>query len=284
MNTIQAILLGILQGATEFIPVSSSGHLVLVPWALGWPSPSLAFDIVLHLGTLLAVVTVFWQDLTQLFVAWLASVRGAFAHPGRTPGQDRSTTSAVSSQARVAWWVLLATIPAGLMGLLWQDSFESLFGSPRWVALFLLLTGLWLVTAERLGRREKQAEQLTLREALLIGVAQGCAIAPGISRSGATIGAGLVAGLKRESAARFSFLLSIPIILATALLPTIKLISSGGLAIPGLPTAAGFIAAFVTGTICIRWLLAQLRRRSLIAFAIYCFVAGSLALVLTFVR
>lgn len=284
MNIIQAVFLGVLQGATEFIPISSSGHLVLVPWALGWPSPGLAFDIVLHLGTLLAVVAVFWRDLVDLIVAWLASVVAALSRFGRTPDRAKTVSPVTSSRARVAWWVLLATIPAGLMGLLWQDAFESLFSNPRWVALFLLLTGLWLVVAERLGRREKQAEQLTLWQALLIGVAQGCAIAPGISRSGATIGAGMVSGLKREAAARFSFLLSIPIILATALIPTIKLIDSGGLGIAIMPLAAGFVAAFASGNICIRWLLSQLRRRSLVVFAVYCFVAGALALVLTFVR
>jgi undecaprenyl-diphosphatase len=170
------------------------------------------------------------------------------------------------------------------MGILFEDLFESLFGSPCWVALFLLVTGVWLVVAERLGRREKQAEQLTLGEALLIGVAQGCAIAPGISRSGATIGAGLVAGLKRESAARFSFLLSIPIILAAGLLQTIRVIDAGGLGVATLPLVAGFIAGFVSGTLCIRWLLAELRRRSLAVFAVYCWVAGALALGLMLVR
>ncbi len=284
MNIIQAILLGILQGATEFMPVSSSGHLVLVPWALGWPSPGLAFDTVLHLGTLLAVVSVLWRDLIGLIAGWLATLNAALSRIGHAPGQAKPVTPEQSSQARVAWWVILATIPAGVMGLLWQDQFEALFGSPRWVALFLLLTGVWLVIAERLGRRVKQVEQLTLWEALFIGLAQGCAIAPGISRSGATIGAGLLAGLKRESAARFSFLLSIPIILAAGLLQAIKLLGAGDAGATIVPLAAGFVAAFVSGTLCIRWLLAEVRRRSLTVFAVYCWIAGMVALVLTFVR
>ena len=284
MNTIQAILLGLLQGATEFIPVSSSGHLVLVPWALGWPSPGLAFDTMLHLGTLLAVVSVFWRDLIQLAIAWLKSLPVVLSRLVRTPVPAQGTPPILSSQAREAWWVLLATIPAGLMGVLFEDLFESLFGSPRWVALFLLVTGVWLVLAEHLGRREKQATQLSLKEALLIGVAQGCAIAPGISRSGATIGAGLVAGLRRESAARFSFLLAVPIILSAGLLQTFKLIAAGGLGVAAMPVVAGFVAAFVSGTVCIRWLLAELKRRSLVAFAVYCWAAGTLALVLSFVR
>ena len=282
MVTFQAILLGILQGATEFIPVSSSGHLVLVPWVLGWSSPGLVFDITLHLGTLLAVLVAFWRDLVDLVVARLSSV-GAAVSRSRAD-EARGVSPETAGRARVAWWILLATIPAGVLGLLWQDAFESLFGSPRWVALFLLLTGAWLVVAERLGRGLKQAGQLSPLEALLIGLAQGCAIAPGISRSGATIGAGLATGLSREEAARFSFLLSIPIILAAALLPALKLFGSGGLGIPVLPLVAGFIAAFVSGSICIRWLLTLLRGSSLRIFAVYCWAAGTLALVLSFVR
>jgi len=262
MNVFQSILLGIVQGATEFIPVSSSGHLVLVPWLLGWPEPGVAFDTVLHLGTLLAVLLIFAPDFWKLATAWLRSLA-------------RRESSA---DVRLAWWILLATVPAALMGALLEKQFEALFSAPRWVALFLLVTGVWLVLADRLGRKLRQAEDLTWSQALLIGVAQGLAIAPGISRSGATIGAGLLLGLKREAAARFSFLLSAPIILGTAVLQVKKLLGTAGLNAQALPLALGFLAAFVTGYLCIRFLLSYLHQHSLTVFAIYCWVIGLVAL------
>jgi len=262
MNVLQSILLGIVQGATEFIPVSSSGHLVLVPWLLGWPEPGVAFDTVLHLGTLLAVLLVFAPDFWKLATAWLRSLA-------------RRESSA---DTRLAWWILLATIPAALMGALLEKQFEALFSAPRWVALFLLVTGAWLVLADRLGRKLRQAEDLTWSQALLIGVAQGLAIAPGISRSGATIGAGLLLGLKREAAARFSFLLSAPIILGAAALQVKKLLGVAGLGGQALPLVLGFLAAFATGYLCIRLLLSYLRQHSLTVFAAYCWVVGLVAL------
>jgi undecaprenyl-diphosphatase len=289
MNILQAIILGIVQGATEFVPVSSSAHLVLVPWLLKWPSPGLAFDTVLHLGTLLAVVIVFWHDLLSLAGAWLRST-GAFlrALVVRTPmsrpslGEGVRFSSAEASaanlsdvaQARLAWWIILGTIPAAWMGVLWENQFEALFDSPVLVAGLLLVTGLWLVVAERLGRRQRRAEDLTWWESLLVGVAQGCAIAPGISRSGATIGAGLLLGLRREAATRFSFLLAIPIILGAGLLQVKKLLELPNLG-AGLPALAiGFIAAFLSGYACIRFLLRYVKQRTLAVFAAYCWLVG----------
>ncbi len=262
MNTLHAIFLGIVQGATEFIPVSSSGHLVLVPWVLGWPEPGLAFDTVLHLGTLLAVLVVFGHDYAALAAAWLRS----FARHDPSP------------EARLAWWVVLGTIPAALMGTLWEKRFEALFSAPVYVALFLLVTGVWLALTERFGRREHQAEGLNWWQVLLVGVAQGLAIAPGISRSGATIGTGMLLGLKREASARFSFLLAAPIILGAGLMQVRKLLGVPGLSSQLLPLAAGFLAAFMMGYLCIRFLLGYLRTHSLMLFAIYCWLAGLVAL------
>ena len=262
MSIVQAVVLGIMQGATEFIPVSSSGHLVLVPWLFGWQEPGLAFDTLLHLGTLLAVLIVFWRDLFSLATAWLRSVTQRQSGP----------------EARLAWWILLATIPAAVMGALWEERFEALFHSPLYVAMFLLVTGLWLLLAEYLGRQERQAEELSWWQTLLVGLAQGLAIAPGISRSGATIGAGLLLGLKREAAARFSFLLAAPIIFGAGLLQLKKLFEMPHLDAGLLPLVLGFVAAFVSGYACIRFLLAYLRRRSLIVFAVYCWLIGLVAL------
>jgi undecaprenyl-diphosphatase len=269
MGNIQAIVLGIVQGATEFIPISSSGHLVLVPWLFGWPNPGLAFDTVVHLGTLLAVLAVLWSDLLSLAVAWWHSVS---RREVRTP------------QAWVAWWVILGTIPAALMGMLWEEQFEALFHNPPRVAVLLLVTGLWLTLAEHLGRKERQPEQLGWRESLVIGLAQGCAIAPGISRSGATIGAGVLLGLKRDAATRFSFLLATPIILGAGLLQVKRLLELPDLGASLPPLLLGFVAAFVSGYVCIRFLLAYVKGRSLTVFSVYCWVAGLSAIILYFVR
>ncbi len=263
INVFQAMLLGIIQGATEFVPVSSSAHLVIVPWLLRWPEPGVVFDTMLHLGTLLAVVLVFWKELWALVQAWFGSV---------------IARKLDTAEARLAWWLLLATIPAALMGVLLKQQFEALFSAPLFVAIFLLVTGLWLVLAERLGRREGRADGLHWWQSVLVGVAQGVAIAPGISRSGATIGTGMLLGLKRDQAARFSFLLSVPIILGTGLVQATKLLSLPDLGAQLPPILFGFLAAFVSGYACIRFLLSYLRDHSLSVFAVYCWVLGLLTL------
>jgi len=255
-----------------------------VPWLLRWPSPGLAFDTVLHLGTLLAVVAVFWRDLLALAAAWLRSVSTLLHFVVRTPSERSGAPARVRHSnseapaedapsqglaermsgrpgARLAWWIILATIPAALMGALWEDHFEALFNSPIRVAVLLLVTGVWLVLAERLGHKENDAEDLHSWQSLLIGVAQGCAIAPGISRSGATIGAGLLLGLRREAATRFSFLLATPIILGAGLLQIKRLSESSSLSASLAPMTLGFLVAFVTGYACIRFLLGYVRNR-----------------------
>lgn len=263
INVFQAILLGIVQGATEFVPVSSSAHLVIVPWLLRWPAPGLAFDTMLHLGTLLAVVLVFWKELWALVQAWFGSV---------------IARKLDTAEARLAWCLLLATIPAALMGVVLEQQFESLFSAPLFVAIFLLVTGLWLVLAEQLGRHEGRAEDLHWWQSMMVGVAQGVAIAPGISRSGATIGAGMFLGLKRHEAARFSFLLSVPIIMGAGLMQAVKLLSVPERGTQLVPILFGFLAAFITGYACIRFLLSYLRNHSLSAFAAYCWMLGLLTL------
>lgn len=266
MSALQALLLGLLQGATEFIPISSSGHLVLVPWLLGWQEPGLAFDAVVHWGTLLAVVGYFWRDLALLAQAWLQGWR---------------TRSWPDPQGRLAWLILLGTLPAVALGLLLEEWFEALFSAPTMVAGFLLVTGLLLVVSERLGRRERGEGELGWLDALLIGLGQAMAIAPGISRSGATMAAGLLRGLRREAAARFSFLLALPVILGAGVLQLAKLAASeqGRGEWPTL--ALGFITAAASGYLCIRFLLGYLRHHSLYPFALYCCVAGLVALALS---
>lgn len=269
MDIFQAIVLGIVQGATEFIPISSSGHLVLVPWLFDWPDPGLAFDATLHLGTLVAVLIVFWHDFLSLAAAvWRRVAQGDVER----------------QQARVAWWIILGTIPAALMGFLWEEQFEALFHSPLHVSVLLLVTGLWLALAEYFGRKERQAYQLQWWESLLIGLAQGCAIAPGISRSGATIGAGMLLGLKRDAATRFSFLLATPIIIGAGLLQVVRLLQLPDLQASLPRLLLGFVAALFSGYGCIRLLLNYVKQRSLVAFSIYCWLAGIGAIVVYLLR
>jgi len=274
MNLLHAFLLGVLQGATEFLPVSSSGHLVLVPWLLGWPAPGLAFDAVVHWGTALAIVAYFWRD-------WVSLVQAAFRFLRETgfSGKNR-----VSAEARLAWLILLGTLPGVLAGYLLEDFFEGMFARPVAAAIFLLVTAALLTASERLGRRQRDLDTLAWLDALIIGLAQALAIFPGISRSGATIAAGLARGLRREPAARFSFLLATPIILGAGLLQVVDLARAGDLTTQATVLVAGLLAAGVVGFGCIHFLLRYLQRRRLYPFAVYCTVVGVACLLVALVR
>jgi undecaprenyl-diphosphatase len=263
LNVLHAFFLGFLQGATEFLPVSSSGHLVLVPWLLHWDSPDLTFGIVVHWGTALAIVVYFWRDWLSLILAGFRSLH---------------QRSLAEPDARLFWFVVLGTIPAALIGWKLEDFFETLFARPVPAASFLLVTAALLVASERLGRCEHDLDKLTWLDALIVGLAQALAIFPGISRSGATIAAGLMRGLRRESAARFSFLLATPIILGAGLLKLIDLAQMGDLATQAPALVAGFLSAGVVGFGCIHFLMRYLQRQRLYPFAIYCAVAGSACL------
>ena len=266
MGLFEALVLGIVQGVTEFLPVSSSGHLVLLPAILGWTSPPLVFDTTVHLATLLAVVTVFWRDLVGMTVAWWQ---------GLWSGQPFKTTG-----SRLVWWVVLGTIPGVLAGLFLEKTFESLFTSPHAVGVFLLLTALLLVLAEVFGRHRRELTGMTWLDSLLIGIGQAAAIAPGFSRSGTTISVGMFCGLTREAAARFSFILSMPIIAGAGLSQLVKLVRYGNIAAEASLLIVGFLAAAICGYASIRLFLAYLRKKPLYPFAAYCVVAGVMALTL----
>ncbi len=263
MSIWQAILLGALQGATEFLPVSSSGHLLIVPYLLHWQEPGLVFDTVLHLGTLVAIVLYFWDDLWRLLVAALKSIK---------------RRSLVDVEARIAWNVALGSIPAVIAGVLLNDMFESLFGQPRAAAGFLLVTAALLLLAEFLGKRDRPLTTISWWDALLVGIAQAFAITPGISRSGSTIAAGMVLGLRREAAARFSFLLAVPIIFGSGMYQVLKTWHAGWGGLTLAPLAAGFLAAFVVGYLAVAGLLMYIRNHSLWPFALYCALFGTLVL------
>ncbi len=281
MSIIQAVILGILQGATEFIPVSSSGHLVLVPWLLHWESPGLAFNAVAHWGTALAVIVYFWEDWVSLVGAAFQSVRKQlFPMAGRAAGRDGTpgTNPAESAHSSLFWLLVLGTVPGALIGYLLDDFFEQMFARPVAAAGFLLVTAALLAGSERWGRRERELADLRWVDALFIGLAQALAIFPGISRSGATIAAGLMLGTKRQPAARFSFLLATPIIVGAGLLQVIQLSRVGGLGAQAPVLIAGLIAAAVIGFACIHFLLRYLEHRRLYPFAVYCLLASVLSL------
>jgi undecaprenyl-diphosphatase len=291
VNILQAFLLGILQGATEFLPVSSSGHLVLVPWLLGWAAPGLAFDSVVHWGTALAIVAYFWRDWVSLVVAVVRSLRELALRrsrpsvaTGRSPAGEAAQPSQGSADARLAWLVVLGTVPAAVIGWLLEDFFEGMFARPVAASAFLLVTAALLTTSERLGRRTRDLDTLAWPDALLVGLAQALAIFPGISRSGATIAGGLARGLRRESAARFSFLLATPIILGAGLLQVADLAQVGNLAAQAPTLFAGFVTSGVVGFGCIHFLLRYLQRRRLYPFAVYCAAAGVACLIVALVR
>jgi undecaprenyl-diphosphatase len=265
MSLIQALLLGLLQGTTEFLPVSSSGHLVLVPWLLAWPSPGLAFDAVVHWGTAVAVVGYLWRD-------WVLLARAAW--------RGIRSRSLANPDLRLAGLIVLGTIPGVLVGWLLEDFFAGMFARPVAAAGFLLVTAGFLTLAEGQVRPQDRAiTEPTWLGALLVGLAQATAILPGISRSGATIAAGVGLGLRRESAARFSFLLATPIILGAGLLPMRGLAQAGDLAAQAPLLVVGFLAAGVSGLACIHFLLRYLRSRPLYPFALYCALFGTANLI-----
>ena len=264
MRWLEDIVLGLVQGLTEFLPVSSSGHLVVVPAVLGWRQPSLTFDLVLHLGTLLAVLFSFRRDLARLAI-------GLFGG-GPDPRADR----------RMIGLLALGSIPAGIAGLALANEFESLFEEPLWVCAFWVVTAGILLGAERIIRTGVGTADVDARRAGWIGVAQAVAITPGISRSGSTIAAGVAQGMSREAAARFSFLLAIPAIMGAVASKTSDL-TNGSFKITG-PVIAGFIVAMISGWLAIEGFLAYLRTHSLRAFAGYLLIVAPLAAVIIELR
>jgi undecaprenyl-diphosphatase len=272
-----------LQGATEFLPVSSSGHLVLVPWLLRWQSPGLVFDAVVHWGTAAAVIVYFWEDWLSLFRAAINALRERrfFRSPTAAHGAYEDTGT---GRPLLAWLIVVGTLPGVLAGYFLEDFFEGMFARPAAAAGFLLVTAGLLAASEWLGRRERDLDELGWLDSLVVGVGQALAILPGISRSGATIAAGLVRGVKREPAARFSFLLATPIILGAGLLKVVELVGGGGLATYGPTLLVGFLAAAAVGLGCIHFLLRYLQRRPLYAFAFYCAVFGIICLLVSLVR
>jgi len=263
VSFLEAVVLGIVQGLTEFLPISSSGHLRIVPALAGWDDPGTAFTAVVQLGTMLAVVLYFWKDLWRIAGAWLASLI------------DRDRRS--DPDARMGWYLIVATIPIGVLGLMFDDQIESGARDLRLIASTLILLGLLLLVAEQVSRRRKTIDDVDTRDGVAIGLAQSAALIPGVSRSGATITAGLFLGYERADAARFSFLLSIPAVVLSGLYQ-LKDIGDGGVGVG--PTIVAVIVSFLVGYAAIAWLLRWLANHSTAVFVIYRVALGVLLLVL----
>ena len=273
---VQAAILGLLQGLTEFLPISSSAHLIVVPQLLGWQDPfinSNAFDVMLHMGTLLALVAYFWRDLWALFIAWIASIR------------ERSIAG--DTDRRLAWLLVVASVPGALLGAAGESFFDTFFREPGrliLIAALLAIGALLLGVGEIVGLRNRRMPDLGLRDAIAIGIAQALALFPGISRSGITIAAGLYLGLEREAAARFSFLMATPIIAGAGIWKARELVSGGLAGADVVPLIVGFVTAAVAGLAAIAFLLSYLRRQSTALFIGYRLVAALLLVVFVFVR
>lgn len=271
MNLVEAVVLGILQGLGEFLPISSSAHLLIAPWLFGWhegsPQQKLVFDVALHLGTTVAVVSYFRHDLWRLF---LALFRPANPHP-----HDK----------RMAWMILLACIPGAAVGVLFENAIEnSIRTRTALIAVLLMAMGVILYLADHFGRRERQLHSLRTFEGFLIGCAQALALIPGVSRSGATITAGLMLGLTREAAARFSFLLSAPITIGATLWTFRHLIKSPPTDGALLAMVVGVLTSGVVGYLSIAFLLRYLRTHSVNLFMWYRFALGLLVLAVWWMR
>jgi undecaprenyl-diphosphatase len=263
MTLVQALVLGAVQGVTEFLPISSSAHLILVPWFMGWSDQGLTFDVVLHAGTLIAILWFFWKD-------WLAMLLGVFQ-------RDRNSQD---SQAATFLLIVCGTVPAAVVGFLAQKTIETTLRSPFILSITLIGVALLLWLAERVARREKDLGQVSVTDAFSIGGAQAFALIPGTSRSGITIATGLFRGLTREAAARFSFLLSAPITAGALLKKLLDLRTAGIPDADRLPMVFGFLSSLVIGYLTIKFLIRYLQRNTLQIFIVYRIALGVVILML----
>jgi undecaprenyl-diphosphatase len=267
VNLLQAIVLGIVQGLTEFLPISSSGHLRIVPALLGWDDPGAAFTAVIQLGTMAAVVLYFRADLLRIVFAWLASLR----EPERRGDLD----------ARMGWYLIIGTIPISILGLAFKDQIENGARDLYITGAMLIVFGLVLLAAENASSRDRSVQTLTRRDAVVVGFAQALALIPGVSRSGATISAGLFLGFDRVAAARFSFLLSIPAVVLSGLFELKGVVDGSAAGAVGVgPTFVATVLAFVTGYASIAFLLRYLTTHTTGVFVSYRVVLGVSVLVL----
>ena len=261
MDPLHVFALAVVQGLTEFLPISSSAHLILLPLLAEWKDQGLAFDVAVHVGTLTAIVIYFRQTLVTLFIDWTQSIK----------------TRQIVGDSRLAWAVLFGTIPVGLAGLALNDIISTMMRSPLVIATTTIVFGLLLGWADWQGKRIRNEHQLNWKDVLFIGIAQAIALIPGTSRSGITMTAGLMLGLTREAAARFSFLLSIPVIFLAGMLETVDLIKSG-LDTDWTAILSGVVLSAASAYLCIFLFLKMLEKIGMIPFMIYRLILGAVLL------
>ena len=262
MTILQAIILGLVQGLGEFLPVSSSAHLVLVPWFFGWTDPGLTFDIALHLGTLFAVALYFWKDWWQLITKGLTDAR--------------------SVQGRLFWYLAAASVPGGIAGFLLEKKAETVFRAPVLIAIMLIVMGGFLYWADRKSAKTTRINHIGFGTSILIGISQALAIIPGVSRSGITMATGLLLGLTREGTARFSFLLSTPIIFGAALVKLPHVMADPS--VLSMDFMAGVLISCLTGIASIGFLLRYVQTKDFLPFVWYRFILGALVIVVVLAR
>ena len=271
MTLFEAAILGIVQGLTEFLPISSSGHLILVPWLFNWhfllanPDLNKTFDVALHLGTFVAVVLYFWREIVKLIAAWLRSI---------------AARSLADPEAKLAWLLLVSTVPAALVGVAFESFITDTLGKPWMIAVAMIVFAGFMYLVDHMARLDRDLTSLGWLGALLIGVAQALALLPGVSRSGVTMMAGLLLRFDRESAARYSFLLSVPVIGGAAAYKSLEVVKNGLPAGTQTPFLAGMVAAMLSGIAAIWFTLAYLKRHNFDLFVVYRIVVGVAVLIL----
>ena len=269
MSTLEAIVLGIVQGLTEFLPISSTGHILYVPALAGWPDPGAAFSAVIQLGTMAAVLVYFRGDLWRMAVAFVRSFGG-----------DHQLWRSSDTDGRLGWYIVLGTIPIGIVGLVFSDQIENNVRTLSLVAIVMILFSFVLMAADLKGAQDRDVKELTLKDGIIIGLFQALALIPGVSRSGSTISGGLFLGLDRESATRYSFLLSVPAVVLSGVFELRKIGDSTGASVGVWPTVVATVLAFISGYLAIAFLLRFVRTHNFSVFVIYRVVVGVLMLVL----
>jgi len=264
MPLYQAIILAIIQGLTEFLPVSSTAHLTLFPWFLGWKDPGLTFDVALHAGTLVAVLVYFWRIWVDMLLA--------------AAGQGKGSAAEIEEKRRLFWYLVIGTIPGGIAGYLLERRAEDEFRTPLVIAAAMIVVALLMWAGERFSRREESLGQVTFLDSIVVGIAQAFAVIPGVSRSGVTMTAGLFRNMTRETAARFSFLLSTPLIAGAALKKGLEIRHEGLPPEMKLPFAVGIIVSGLVGYVVIAWLIRYLERRTFTVFIVYRLALGVVVL------
>jgi len=260
MTILQAIVYGIVQGIGEFLPISSTAHLILIPWLFKWQDPGLSYDVALHLGTAVAVILFFWKD-------WVNLISAGF-------------TRAKSSDGKLFWLIVVATIPGGIAGVL-LDKYAETLRNPALIGVMLIVMGIVLYAADKMGRKDVALKDIGFSRSLIVGFAQILAIIPGVSRSGITMSTGRMMGLTREGIAKFTFLLSTPIILADALYHSKGLKTAP---VEKLPFIVALLTAAVVGILSIKFLLDYLKKKGFGIFAIYRFIIGAVVIGIYFIR